>query len=291
MEQRLRFSQRHPFLFGVLLIIMAVALVTGAMAIFRGLESGGFASERLGEVHVDGVIMDSASIVDYIRKLTDDDSIKGVLLRVNSPGGAVAPSQEVYEAVKNLAAKKPVVASFSTVAASGGYYAAAPCTKIFANPGTLTASIGVKVEFVTVRDALEKLGITPEVLTTGPFKASGSPLEPLSDGQRMQLMSVIEDLHDQFVTDVASARGMKREQVEAVADGRAVTGRQALAYGLVDALGSRRNAIEDLKRLAGLEGPVPMESGPVVEEPLMQKLFGVTLPFDVMLPGLKITYQ
>lgn len=290
MEQRLRFSQRHPFLFGVFLIIMAVALVTGAMAFFRGMESGAFASERLGEAHVSGVIMDSTDVVDYIRKLTDDESVKGVLLRVNSPGGAVAPSQEIYAAVKALAAVKPVVASFSTVAASGGYYAAAPATKIFANPGSLTASIGVKVEFVTIRDALEKLGITPEVLTTGPFKASGTPLEKLSGAQRDQLMSLIDDLHDQFVSDVASARGMKREQVASVADGRAVTGRQALAYGLVDALGSRQNALDDLKRLCGMEGRVPLESGPVVEEPLMKKLFGVTLPLDVLFPGWKVSY-
>ncbi|WP_018125941.1 signal peptide peptidase SppA [Desulfovibrio oxyclinae] len=290
MEKRLRFSQRHPFLFGVILIIMAVALVTGAMALFRSAESGAFAGERLGELRVDGVIMDSADMVEFARKLREDDTVKGVLLRVNTPGGAVAPSQELYQAVRSLAEVKPVVASFSTVAASGGYYASAPATKIYANPGSLTASIGVKVEFVTLRDALEKLGITPEVLTTGRFKASGTPLKELDPAQRQQLQSVIDDLHDQFVEDVARARGMKREQVASIADGRAVTGRQAMAYGLVDALGSRENAIRELKRLAGLEGPVPLESGPKVEEPLLKELLGVNLSFDSLLSGWKISY-
>ncbi|WP_285907110.1 signal peptide peptidase SppA [Pseudodesulfovibrio pelocollis] len=274
---RLRFSQRHPFLFGVMMILLAVVLVMGATAFLRSVglgPGGGFGASKLGVVEVEGMILDSAEVVGWIRTLKDDDSIQGVLLRVNSPGGAIAPSQEIYQAVADLAGLKPVVASYGTVAASGGYYASAPAHVIMANPGSITASIGVMAEFVTVAEALEKLGIKPEVLTTGKFKAAGSPMRDLTPDQREQLLGLMRDLHDQFVDDVAAARKMERARVAAVADGRAVTGRQALELGLVDMLGSESQAFDQLKTMCGIEGRAVLVRGPVKERSLLERIVG-----------------
>lgn len=277
-DTRLRFSQRHPLMFGVLMITMAVILFLGVTAFVRsmGWMNGGFSlgKDTLGVVHVEGMIMDSTDVVDWINTLRRNEDVKGVLLRVNSPGGAIAPSQEIYEAVKRLAAEKPVVASYATVAASGGYYASVPSQIIVANPGSITASIGVMAEFITVTEALSKLGIKPEVLTTGKYKAAGTPIRELTDEQREQLLGMMRDMHDQFVSDVAEARGMERERIEAVADGRAVTGRQALAMGLIDLLGSQQVAFDKLKAMCGIEGTAVLMEGPIHEKTFMEEILG-----------------
>lgn len=273
-----RFSQRHPFLFGVLMIILAMALITGVMAFFRsmGWTSGSLvlSGDKIGVVHIDGMILDSTRVVDFIRTLEEDDSVKGVLLRVNSPGGAIAPSQEIYAAVKKLNQVKPVIASYGTVAASGGYYSSCPARLIYANPGSLTASIGVMAEFVTVADAMEKFGLKPEVLTTGKYKAAGTPLRNLSDAQREQMLDLMQDLHDQFVDHVAEARGMDPARVRAIADGRAVTGRQAVSLGLVDRIGTQSDAIVELKKETGITGRAALVEGPVVKRSFVQELMG-----------------
>lgn len=275
---KLKFSQRHPLVFGVIMILTAVALFLGATALFRalGMGSGGslFASDKLGIVHIRGVLTDSTDIVDWITRLKENDSVKGVLLRVDCPGGAIAPSQEIYQAVRELDQVKPVVASYATVAASGGYYSTCPARIIVANPGSLTASIGVIAEFMTFGQTLEKLGVKPEVLTTGRYKGVGTPLRDLTSEQRDQLLGLIQDFHDQFVDDVAAARDMKRDRVAAIADGRAVSGRQALALGLVDKLGGQTEAVRILKQLCEIKGKVPVLEGPEKEEPLMQKILG-----------------
>nr|WP_319582455.1 signal peptide peptidase SppA [uncultured Pseudodesulfovibrio sp.] len=261
-----------------MMIILAMALITGVMAFFRsmGWMPGTFAlsGDKVGIVHVDGMIVDSGKVVSFIRSLEDDDSVKGVLLRVNSPGGAIAPSQEIYAAVKKLNEVKPVIASYGTVAASGGYYSSCPARMIFANPGSITASIGVMAEFVTVADAMEKFGIRPEVLTTGKYKAAGTPLRNLTDAQREQLLDLMHDLHDQFVDHVAEARGMDRARVAAIADGRAVTGRQAVSLGLVDRIGTQADAIDELKKECGIEGRARLVEGPVEKRTFVQELMG-----------------
>ena len=276
---RNRFSQRHPFLFGVLMIILAMALFGGAMAFFRSMGwttegLSGIGKAKIGVVRVEGMIFDSTAVVEWVRELEEDDSVKGVLLRVNSPGGAIAPSQEIYAAVRNLNEIKPVVASYGSLAASGGYYCSCPAELIYANPGSVTASIGVMAEFVTVTEALEKLGIKPEVLTTGKYKAAGTPMRELSDDQRDQMQGLMQDLHDQFVDHVAEARGMDRDRVAAIADGRAVSGRQALALGLVDFLGTQYDAIKKLKELAGIQGKAILREGPKEDLTFVQQLMG-----------------
>lgn len=297
-ETKTRFSQRHPFMFGVMMILLAVILFGGITAFIRFMgwntTQFTFGGDRLGVVKVEGAIFDSTKVVDWIRELRRDDSIKGVLLRINSPGGAIAPSQEIYSAVAALAAVKPVVASYSTVAASGGYYASVPSQVIFANPGSITGSIGVMAEFVTVTEALAKLGIKPEVLTTGKYKAAGTPMRDLSDEQRAQLLSMMQDMHQQFVQDVATARSMTYDQVAALATGAAYTGRQAQAYGLVDELGTRDDAFDKLKELCGIDGTAVLVEGPPEEKTLIQEIMGsvkIDLTSSTGLDGWTFSYK
>lgn len=297
-ETKTRFSQRHPFMFGVMMILLAVILFGGITAFIRFMgwntTQFTFGGDKLGVVKVEGAIFDSTKVVDWIRELRRDDSIKGVLLRINSPGGAIAPSQEIYSAVAALAAVKPVVASYSTVAASGGYYASVPSQVIFANPGSITGSIGVMAEFVTVTEALSKLGIKPEVLTTGKYKAAGTPMRDLSDEQRAQLLAMMQDMHQQFVQDVATARSMTYDQVAALATGAAYTGRQAQTYGLVDELGTRDDAFDKLKELCGIDGTAVLVEGPPEEKTLIQEIMGsvrIDLTSSTALDGWTFSYK
>ncbi|MGE4552235.1 MAG: signal peptide peptidase SppA [Desulfovibrionaceae bacterium] len=276
MKRRPGFSQRHPLLFGLILLATAMALMLGAMAFFRG--GSGAArwtrGERLGVVNVTGVILESKAVVEFLDELRKDPGVKGVLLRVNSPGGAIAPSQEIYRAVRRLAGIKPVVASFGQVAASGGYYVSAPATRIVANPGSLTASIGVKVDYLDLQGLLADWGVRRELLASGAIKGAGSPFEHLTDAQRKSLMGVVMDMHDQFVDDVSEARHMDREAVARLADGSAMTGRQALAAGLVDELGGFDEALTRLKVLADVAGEPELTEGPVKDRSVLERLTG-----------------
>lgn len=274
-----KFSEQHPLLFGLFLIVLAVALFMGAMAFFRSLrsKSSPLAGDKIGLCKIEGMITDAGEVTAFLRELRQDDSVKGVLLRIDSPGGAVAPSQELYAAVQELAAKKPVVVSMGTAAASGGYYAAAPATLIMANPGTLTASIGVRAEYVNVQGLLDKLGLKSDTLASGRLKAAGSPTQPMTPEQRAYLQGLIMDLHGQFVAHVAVGRKMPLEKVEKLADGRAMTGRQALEAGLVDRLGGQEQALAALRELAKLPESTPLLEGPEKKLPLLPRLLGATL--------------
>lgn len=275
-----KFSAEHPLLFGILLIIVAVALFTGAMAFFRGLGEGTrpLAGDKIGLCKLEGTITDAHDVVEFLRQLREDSSVKGVLLRIDSPGGAVAPSQELYAAVRATAKVKPVVVSMGTAAASGGYYAACPATLIVANPGTLTGSIGVRAEYLNIQGLLGKLGLRTELMASGKMKTAGSPTAPLTPEQRAYLMDVIMDLHQQFVGDVAAARGLPVADVAKLADGRAYTGRQALKLKLVDKLGSQEQAMETLRQMVKLSKDAPVLEGPEKKLPLLPRLFGASLP-------------
>jgi len=273
------FATRHPALFGCLIVAAAVILVFGIAAAFgvfghdsEGESLFGAAEARLGVVRIEGPITDAEDVVAFIRKLRDDDSVKGVVLRINSPGGAFGPSQEMYMAVKKLAAKKPVVASFSAVAASGGYYASCGANRIFANPGTITGSIGVITQLANAKELLQKLGISFESLTTGKLKDAGSPFRALSDEQRAYLEGLIADLNAQFSGDVAKERKLSKEAIALIADGRAMTGARAKAVGLVDELGGQEEAVDFLKAQTGLKGDVPLFKGPKKKTSLFEKL-------------------
>lgn len=230
--------------------IIALALIVSYFTVGGGLNS----SEKVVVVKLDGVILDPLEISMELKKLEEDADVKAVVVRIDSPGGAVGPSQEIYNSIKRLRKVKPVVASMGTIAASGGLYAAVAANKIVANPGTLTGSIGVIVEFINAEELLQKIGIKGSVVKSGKFKDTGSPLREMSEEERALLQSVIDDVNRQFIKAVADGRGMKIEDVEKIADGRIFTGSQAKENGLVDILGDLSDSIDLGAKLAGIKG-------------------------------------
>lgn len=239
---------------GFLLALLAGVLVTlAAVSFWRG--DGALAvGERVGVVELRGFIFDARPTVDALRDLARDAEVKAVVLRVDSPGGVIAPSQEIHDEVRRTAEKKPVVVSMGALAASGGYYVSAPATRIVANPGTATGSIGVIAQFKDFHVLFDKLGLRSEVVKSGPFKDSGSPFREMTPEERAVFQGLIDDLFDQFVTAVAEGRGMDEEAVRSLADGRVYSGRQALDLGLVDELGGFWDAVLVAGELGEIEG-------------------------------------
>ncbi len=234
------------FLFFLLLIIL-VGKTTGRPGRF-------VLGDKIGYVTISGPIMASETIIEQLDKFTEDGSVKAIVLRIESPGGGVSPSQEIYHRVKATAAIKPVVVSMGSVAASGGYYVAVPAQRILANPGTITGSIGVIMQFTNIEELLGKVGLKSQAVKSGEHKDIGSPVRSMSAADRAILQALIDDVHNQFVEAVAQARNMKSSRVRQLADGRIFTGRQALEAGLVDELGSYQDAIRVAAELAGIEG-------------------------------------
>jgi protease IV len=208
----------------------------------------------VGLVEVKGMILDSQDTVRQLRHFLKKDDVKAVVLRVDSPGGVVAPSQEIYEEVKKFALKKKIIVSMGSLAASGGYYISAPATLIYANPGTITASIGVIIKLSNIESLMDKIGIKSTVIKTGKYKDSGSPVRELTAEDRAMFQSVIDSTHNQFVKAVAAGRKLPEDEVRRIADGRVLSGEQALELKLVDRLGTLQDAIEEAGRLAGIKG-------------------------------------
>jgi len=198
---------------------------------------GGF-SKHVGVVKIEEIIMESSDLVEEINNFRDDDNTAAVLLRIDSPGGAVAPSQEIYFAVKRCSEKKPIIVSMGNVAASGGYYIASGADKIFANGGTLTGSIGVIMQFPRYSELLNKIGISIEVMTAGRLKDAGSPVRELTKEERTYFDNLLKDTHEQFIRDVAAGREMEYDYVKTLSEGQIFTGNQALELGLIDNLGT-----------------------------------------------------
>ncbi len=212
--------------------------------------------DRIALIRVEGVIMDAQATVGELKRFGDNPSIKAIVLRIDSPGGGVVPSQEIHDAVQRVRQKsnKAVIASMGTVAASGGYYIAAATDRIIANPGTLTGSIGVIMETANVEGLLKKIGVEGVVVKSGKFKDVGSPLRKMTDEEHALLQSVMDDVHKQFIEAVAAGRALEPTEVQALADGRIFTGRQAKDAKLVDELGDLEDAIQLAAELAGIEG-------------------------------------
>ncbi|MEW6584782.1 MAG: signal peptide peptidase SppA [Nitrospirota bacterium] len=210
--------------------------------------------EKVALVRVEGPLFDSKDTIDELKNHLKDPSIKAIVLRVDSPGGAVAPSQEIYEEVRKAVAKKKIVVSMGSVAASGGYYISAPASRIFANPGTLTGSIGVIMEIPNIEGLMNKIGIKTEVIKSGKHKDIASMFRGVGKEEKEILQNVLDNVHEQFITAVAEGRKMLREDVKKIADGRIFTGEQALKAGLVDELGNLDDAIKSAASLAGIKG-------------------------------------
>jgi len=217
--------------------------------------------EKIALVRIEGVILDAAEIIETLQQYRDDDAVKAILLRIDSPGGAVVPAQEIYDAVLELKEEKRVVASMGNVAASGGYYIASAADRIVASPGTLTGSIGVIMELMNFQGLLEKVGVEGMVIKSGENKDIGSPFRKMTDAERVLMQGVLDDVHAQFMDAVAAGRSLDRAAVRALADGRIFTGRQAVEVGLVDDLGGLQDAIKTTAEMVGIVGePEVIES-------------------------------
>ncbi len=251
----LKAVRRHPFVTSF--FVLAGLLIVFSFYLF---EMGGVhgsaltLGDRVAVVEIEGIIADSRQIVEEIESAKENEHIKAVIFRINSPGGGVAPSQEIYSEIKKLSREKKVVASLSSVAASGGYYVACAAEKIVANPGTLTGSIGVIMNFTNLEGLFEKVGLKNYVVKSGKFKDIGSSAREMTVEEKELLQNVITDVHDQFVAAIVEGRGLPEAEVRAIADGRIFSGAQAMELGLVDKLGTLQDSIQLAADMAGIKG-------------------------------------
>jgi protease-4 len=241
----------------IIIAILLLPIVIGIVLLFTQKSESETAisgsAKKIGLVKVEGAISESYSVVNQLRSFRTDNSVSGVLLRVDSPGGAVAPSQEIYdEVLKYKIQKKPLIVSMGNIAASGGYYIASPAKKIFANPGTVTGSIGVIFTVPLFDNLAKKIGVEVRVYKAGRYKDIGSPYRKMSEEENSIIKGLLDDTHIQFIEDVAKGRGISKDSIATIADGRIFTGRQALKQKLVDTLGSYEDAVAYIKMITGL---------------------------------------
>ena len=256
---------------GLFLCLFAFLIVF--YAAMRGGREGGVSGERIGVVEVKGEITDGKQTLKDLKAFRDDPGIKAIVVRIDSPGGAVGPSQEIYSFIKKIREKKHVLVSMGSIAASGGFYIACAGEKIYADPGTLTGSIGVIMQVPNVQGVLKWAGVEMNTLTAGKMKDSLSPFREMRPEERQYYENLLEDVHEQFIGAVATGRNLKVEQVRPIADGRVFTGRQAKALKLVDELGGLNDAVLAAAKLAGIEGE-PKVAYPEREKKLFRQLFG-----------------
>lgn len=230
-------------------IIFMIGVGIGASSGFFKIDKG----DKVAILTIDDIILDSDTYLESIDSIRKDKNIKAAVVRINSPGGAVSPSQEIYSELKKLGSVMPVVASMSTVAASGGYYIACAADTIFANPGTITGSIGVSAQFVNYRELLSWAKLDVEVVKSGDFKDIGSPLRDMTESEREYLQDLIDTVHSQFKSAVASSRDLNEDMMEKISDGQIFSGEKAKEINLIDELGNLNDAIKFAAERAGIE--------------------------------------
>ncbi len=249
--------KKRPLLTGFLIFILIAAFffifVYGSTIL---IERSPITDEGIAIIRITGIILDSGSTIEELERYSQNRSIKAIILRIDSPGGGVVPSQEIYEEVRKVKAEgnQKIFVSMGSVAASGGYYIASASDRIVANPGTLTGSIGVIMELANFEGLLNKVGIESVVIKSGEVKDIGSPFRKMSEKEKGILQGLLDDIHSQFIDAVASGRGLKKEDIRLLADGRVFTGRQAKELGLVDELGGLQDAIKIAADAVGIKG-------------------------------------
>lgn len=238
------------------LFVLTIVVAIGALS------RGGLSQENLGSMlirsdhavgvaEIEGEIMTSKDFRKTLKGLVDNEKIKSIVVRIDSPGGAVGASEEMFAAIKAANAKKPVVCSMGSIAASGGFYAAMGCKKILANPGTLTGSIGVIMMTPNVNEIMGHYGVNMTVIKSGQYKDTGSPFRPVTPEDKQFLQNLVDAAYQEFVRVVSEARGLPVDKVKAFADGRILTGKQALEAGAIDELGDLDRAAKISLELAG----------------------------------------
>lgn len=236
--------------------VLFLGMVMAVTLFFLDSSSGFSFSNKIGVIQIEGAIADSGPIVNQLVEFKKNNGIKAIILRIDSPGGGVGASQEIYTEVLRTTRTKKVVVSLGSVAASGGYYIASAGDKIIANPGTITGSIGVIMEFIQVGELLKKIGISLEVLKSGEFKDTGSPHRELTEREKELVKNLIYEIQEQFIRAVAAGRKIPVEKVREIADGRIISGASAKELGLVDQLGNFQDAVDLAKKISGLKGDV-----------------------------------
>jgi protease-4 len=257
-----RKSRAGSFFVGALSGCVVAFLIAGFLLVAFAVshkDEGDFSlsSSKIAIIPIEGEILDARDTVDALHRYADNSMVRAIVIRINSPGGAIAPSQEIYEAIRTTRdAGKPVVASLDSVAASGGYYIASACQQIVANPGSITGSIGVILQWMETKDLIAWAKLKPQTITAGAMKDVGSPYRDLTDAERAYLQSVVAQLHTQFIHAVAVGRKEKMTEADVtkIADGRIFTGEQALSLKLVDSLGNLDDAVHTAAKLAGVKG-------------------------------------
>lgn len=262
-EKRL-FRQKHPVLTGFFILGIFFLLFWGGITFFIARLTGPanqadlFGSrESVGVIEIKGIISNSEQVLTRLVEFRRANNIKAIVVRIDSPGGAVGASQEIFTEIQRTDKVKPVVASMGSVAASGGFYAATGAGTIVANPGTLTGSLGVIIKFPNLAEIFDKIGYKNQVVKSGKLKDIGSLSRALTDEEKLLLQELIDQVHSQFIADIADSRHLDEDKVRGFADGRIFSGEQALAYGLVDELGNFQDAVMIAAKRAGLKTKYP----------------------------------
>jgi len=258
-----------------LFVLAVFTLVYLVMHAGRASAFNGF-GDRIGVVDLEGVILDSTTVVQELKKFGDDDSIKGIIIHVNSPGGGVAASEEIYSQVKRIRdqKKKRIVASIATVGASGAYYVSSATNKIYANNGSVVGSIGVIAEWVNYGDLMRWAKLKPEVLKVGEFKDTGDPSREMTPAERAYMQGLIDNMYGQFVSAVAEGRHVKSEDIKAIADGRVWTGQQALGMHLIDQVADFQGAVDDTAKALNIKGEPVLVRPEKERQSLLDLIFG-----------------
>jgi len=249
--------RKHPVLlgmmvFGVLLTLFVLSIL--ALSYLSSREESFWGNEKVAIIEVKGVILDPQPVIERLIKFRKNERVKAIVLRIDSPGGAVGPAQEIHAEVKKAQREKKILVSIGSAAASGGYYVACAADRILANPGSITGSIGVIAETLNVEELFKKLGLRTTVIKSGKHKDIGSPTRQMTEEEKKLLQEVLDNVHDQFIRAVADGRKLPVEKVRTLADGRIFTGAQAKVLGLIDELGNLEDAIAVAARMAGIKG-------------------------------------
>ncbi len=246
-------------------IIIGLGVIAGLLIFFfvllffigryLGAKPGRFAfGDKIAIVEIRGVITQSSGIIEELHLHLEDEGVKAIILRIDSPGGGVGPSQEIHREILKIKSKKKVITSMGSVAASGGYYIACASDLIVANPGTITGSIGVLMQFSNLEELLKKIGIKGVVLKSGEHKDIGSPLREMTPEEKKMMQEVLDNVHQQFIQAVAEGRKLDYSKVVQIADGRIITGEQAKNFGLVDKMGNLQDTIDITAEMVGIKG-------------------------------------
>lgn len=259
---------------GCFISILVVVVIAGAVVWLMSDFEFSVKNNKVGVIEIKGAIISSQDTLKQIKEFRKDSSVRAILVRIDSPGGSVGPSQEIYTEIRRTTPIKPVVVSMGSVAASGGYYIASAASHIIANPGTITGSIGVIIYFPNLRELFDKIGYQMTTIKSGQFKDIGNPSREMTPEEKELMQTTINETYSQFVRDVSKARNLPEEDVRKVADGRIIMGEKAQSLKLVDQLGNYEDAVAKAAELGNITGEPNLVYGKKTKRSLLDLLLG-----------------